>query len=137
MYLITMISSNRYYPIFLIISSLLLATTFSFYSFRRRLLDHLTRIMRHFAGNMLVAFLVLSINQVFEVKKSSEAGCYLIGIFIKNLKKRYSILVKFSNTNLNLGLAIFCILGVLQSFFFLSAFMFMTIMSYETFRRIR
>merc|ERR1719334_2095667 len=61
--------------------------------------------MRHFAGNMLVAFLVLSTNQVFEVKKSSEAGCYLIGI--------------------------------LQSFFFLSAFMFMTIMSYETFRRIR
>ena len=36
--------------------------------------------MRHFAGNMLVAFLVLSINIVFEVKESSEAGCYIIGM---------------------------------------------------------
>ena len=91
MYLMTMISSNRYYPIFLIISSILLATTFSFYTFRRNLLDHLTRIMRHFAGNMLVAFLVLSINQVFEVKKSSEAGCYLIGTFIKTSDIQYML----------------------------------------------
>ena len=47
--------------------------------------------MRHFAGNMLVAFLVLSINQVFEVKKSSEAGCYLIGTFIKTSDIQYML----------------------------------------------
>lgn len=84
---------SRYYPIFLITSSLLLAATFSFYTLRYKLLDHLTRIMRHFAGNMLVGFLVLSINIVFEVKESSKAGCYIIGM-ISQLIMAPNILAK-------------------------------------------
>ena len=84
--LIIEISLFRYYPIFLITSSLLLAFTFSFYTYKKKLLDHLTRIMRHFAGNMLIAFLVLSINQVFELKESSEVGCYVIGKFVEKLQ---------------------------------------------------
>ena len=126
------ISLSRYYPIFLITSSLLLAATFSFYTLRYKLLDHLTRIMRHFAGNMLLAFLVLSINMVFEVKESSEAGCYIIGM-ISQLYIGLIVLKSFFKKSYDHRL----FLGIFQLFFFLSAFMFMSILSYETFRRIK
>ena len=69
----------RYYPIVLITSSIFLSVTFCIYTAKKHLLDHLTRIIRHYAFNMLVAFLVLSINQAFDIKESSEVGCVIIG----------------------------------------------------------
>ena len=90
---------HRYYPIVLITSSIFLSVTFCIYTAKKQLLDHLTRIMRHYAFNMLVAFLVLSINQAFDIKESSEVGCVIIGNLLNLLyKKSEKIIVYYQHT---------------------------------------
>ena len=72
---------NRFYPAIMFVSFILLAATFGIYTKRsnKELLDHLTRIMRHYVFTMGIAFLVLSINQVFNLKETSSALCIITG----------------------------------------------------------
>ena len=76
------------YPILLILSSMLLLMTFSIYTINKNLLDHLTRIMRHYVFNMFVAFILLTLNQGVNIKETlSEAACEFIGTNIFPLLK--------------------------------------------------
>ena len=71
--------SFRFYPYILITSAVFLLLTLIVYSFWSRLLNPYTRLMRHFALSMMLAFILLSVNQMVAFGDISSAVCAING----------------------------------------------------------
>ena len=54
----------RFYPYIMLISCVFLLVTLLIYSIVPGLLNHYTRIMRHFVATILIAFLIMVVNQM-------------------------------------------------------------------------
>nr|XP_040579384.1 G-protein coupled receptor Mth2-like isoform X1 [Lepeophtheirus salmonis] len=82
----------RYYPIILIGSAFFLFLTILIYSvYGKKLLNHYTRLMRHFTVGLFVAFTVLSFNQLFAFMSISLLICQIVGYI-----QQFSFLVSFT-----------------------------------------
>ena len=73
--------SFRFYPYVLLTSTVFLLLTLIVYSYWSRLLNPYTRLMRHFALSMMLAFILLSINQLVAFGDISSIVCAANGLF--------------------------------------------------------
>jgi hypothetical protein len=80
---------SRFYPYILIASSICLFITLIIYTAYPKLLNHYTRIMRHFTLSMMLAFIILSINQLTPVANYSMNLCRLFGRTMLNAQTLY------------------------------------------------
>ena len=83
---------DRFYPVVLCISCIFLLATIFVYTKYDELLNHYTRIMRHFAISMFFAFFVLIINQTTDFVEESQAICKVIGKKKFEIKDTYIII---------------------------------------------
>ena len=70
-----------WYPYVMLVTSVFLLATIGIYTYFQKLLNFYTRIMRHFAFSLFVAFVILSLNQMSFwselVEAMDEAGVIL------------------------------------------------------------
>ena len=128
-----------FYPVVLGISCFFMIITLVIYSRDKAIRNNYTWIVSHFVLNMLLAFIILIVNQSADIKTLNEGLCTAIGKHLtirSNNRSIHIIMVKIlflypkSNpTSL--------ILAILQHFFFTSAFIHMTVLSVETSWRSR
>jgi hypothetical protein len=79
------LSYNRFYPYILMVSCLFLLATLIIYTiWSKFLLNHYTRIVRHFTFSMMVAFIVLVINQMYSFSENYPTLCIFFGIVTTN-----------------------------------------------------
>ena len=92
---ISHICITRWYPYVLITSSLFLLLTVGIYSYYDKLLNYITRIMRHFAISLFISFILLSLNLMhFAVEPVDDIGrtlCKISGEINIDLKYNQGI----------------------------------------------
>lgn len=72
---------SRFYPYIMLLSCLFLLITLIIYSAIPKLLNHYTRIMRHYVVTIMVAFLILAIqNLIGKLDKTSPGACKFLGL---------------------------------------------------------
>ena len=124
----------RFYPVILAISCIFLLATVYIYTRYEELLNHYTRIMRHFAISMCCAFFVLIVNQSTDFVKDSPGFCKLLGGHTNSIQ--HFLIFRICNCLLYF-LFFFFFEAILQLYLFLTAFNLMTIMSVETYLHLR
>ncbi len=72
----------RFYPYVLLLSSLFLCATLIVYTAFPKLLNHYTRVMRHFTFTMMISFVNLAINQLVSLVDSNPIMCKVFGNYI-------------------------------------------------------
>ena len=74
----TFFITHSWYPYVMLVTSVFLLVTIAIYTYFQKLLNFYTRIMRHFAFSLFVAFVILSLNQMSfwsdMVEAMDEAG---------------------------------------------------------------
>lgn len=73
------LSFSSFYPHILIASSVCLFITLMIYTIFPKLLNHYTRLMRHYTLSMMCAFILLSINQLTYLGSFSPNLCKVSG----------------------------------------------------------
>ena len=70
---------KQWQPYVLSLSSVFLLLTVAIYTYFGQLLNHYTRIMRHFALNLFIAFVVLACNNLIAEEIVETGLCEFIG----------------------------------------------------------
>ena len=71
----------RFYPYILIVSCLFLLATLIIYSVIPKLLNHYTRLMRHYVVSIMVAFLTLATtNLEGDIHRTNPGLCKFLGL---------------------------------------------------------
>ena len=72
---------SRFYPYIMLLSCLFLLITLIIYSAIPKLLNHYTRLMRHYVVTIMVAFVVLAIqNLVGNLTETEPGACKFYGL---------------------------------------------------------
>ena len=76
----TIICFFRFYPYILLVSCLFMLATIFIYGFHyKQLLNHKTWIMIHHTFTLMIAFVILALNQIINVKEISQGFCKFSG----------------------------------------------------------
>jgi hypothetical protein len=120
----------RFYPYVLMVSSVFLVATLIVYTvWSKQLLNHYTRVMRHFTFTMALSFVVLSINQMYSFSQNYPTLCIFFG-------KYSNCLNSFLIMELNVFFPL-CLTGFTEQYLFLASFALMSAMSCEIWFQIR
>ena len=117
--------------------TVLLAITLGIYTKYPKLLNTYTRIMRHFALTLFLAFTCLWTQQIFDLQ-SHPLACKFIGnpnMILSSIVWMHEILELYIIDEIKTS--IFSFSGFLIPYLFLIVFNFMTAMSFETWNQLR
>ena len=134
-----------FYPVVLGVSCFFMIITLVIYSRDKAIRNNYTWIVSHFVLNMLLAFIILIVNQSADIKTLNEGLCTAIGkhltirsnnssVHIVKPSRNHMVKILFLHSKSN---SVSFILAILQHFFFTSAFIHMTVLSVETSWRSR
>ena len=133
-----------FYPVVLGVSCFFMIITLVIYSRDKAIRNNYTWIVSHFVLNMLLAFIILIVNQSADIKTLNEGLCTAIGKHLTIRSNNSTVHIVRPSRNMVKILFLYpksnptsLILAILQHFFFTSAFIFMTILSVETSWRSR
>ena len=94
-YLLYIFNSRNFFPYILILSCIFLLATFIIYTVVPNLLNKYTRLRRHYVITIMVAFIIIAINNFVGTQEIHPIFCKLFGKYSFNLSKKKIITQTF------------------------------------------